>query len=166
MAQFDRVWLTTYAQISALLEAYDRAGLLTKLLGTYQFPPNAVHIQGMFAPWIRIPTIFVAEGTLTMTGDNIAFAPRRRFRFGWRTRGALPDLPFELLAQEVKDVEAADIPSPVLRYFDIPFTRVRTVRAAPLDDFLVSAAAGAAMPRVRAQSLELRKQLQQCVNST
>jgi hypothetical protein len=159
MSRFDHVWLTTDAQISALFDAYSHASLATKLLGTYNFPPDAAYIQGILTPWTRIPTIFVAEGILTIADHNIAFVPRRRFRFGWRILGLRSDLSFEFLASELTAVEAADIPSPVLRYFDIPFTRIRTMRAPPLDNFLISLAARAAMPRVRTQSFELQEQL-------
>jgi len=63
--QFDWVWLSTDAQVSALVDSYRSASLGTKLLGRYNFRNDAAHIRGFLIPCARIPLIFVAEGALT-----------------------------------------------------------------------------------------------------
>lgn len=158
--QFDWVWLSTDAQVSALVDSYRSASLGTKLLGRYNFRNDAAHIRGFLIPCARIPLIFVAEGALTLTEHRVAFAGRRRRVFGWRVVGVRSDLSFEFAANEIIAAEVADVPSPVARFFNIPFTRIRTVREAPFDNFLLCVGGRVSMPRIRAQSLELRHALQ------
>jgi len=148
--QFDWVWLSTDAQVSTLVESYRRASLGNKLLGRYDFQNDCAYIRGFFTPWARIPLIFVAEGALTIAERRISFAGRRRRVFGWRMVGVRSDLSFEYSASEIAAVEVADIPSPVARFFNIPFTRVRTVRAAPFDNFLLCVGGRVSMPTIRA----------------
>jgi hypothetical protein len=163
MSRFDYVWLSTDAQISSLTEAYRRASLAIKLLGTYDLGNDVTHIRGILTPWMRIATVFVAEGALVIDGASVSFAPKARLRFGWLTRRLRSDLSFRFSAPELAGVEAANIPSPFARFFDIPFTRIRTVHPAPLDNFLLCVGGRISMPRIREQSLQLREMLQKMV---
>jgi hypothetical protein len=158
---FDWVWLSTDTQVTTLLESYRRASLATKLLGRFDFPDDVAHIRGLLMPWARIPLIFVAEGALTVDGHSAAFVGRRRRVFGWRTVGIRSDLSFAYSVSEIISVEAADMASPVARFFDIPFTRMRTAHPAPLDNFLLCVGGRLSMPTIRAQSIELRHRLQE-----
>jgi hypothetical protein len=161
VAHFDWVWLSTDAQVTTLLASYRGASLGAKLLGRFNFPDDAAHIRGLFMPWARIPLIFVAEGALTVDSHSVAFAGRRRQVFGWRTVGVRSDLSFEYSASEILSVEAADMASPVARFFDLPLTRMRTAQAAPLDNFLLCVGGRLSMPTIRRQSIELRHRLQE-----
>jgi hypothetical protein len=160
MERFDWVWLSTDVQVATLLESYRRASLGARLLGRFNFPDDAAHIRGLIMPWARIPLIFVAEGALTVDG-RVAFVGRRRQVFGWQTVGVRSDLSFEYSASEIVSVDAADMASPVAKFFDVPFTRMRTAHAAPLDNFLLCVGGRLSMPTIRAQSLALRHRLQE-----
>jgi hypothetical protein len=159
MRTFDWVWLTTDAQTSALIESYRNASLATKLLGTFDFPKGTAHIRGWLTPWMRIPLVFLAQGELTVGDRRIEFKPRHHSLFGWRMKDVRDDLAFDYTATELVAVESADFSSPVMRFFDLPFTRIRTRHAPPLDNFLVCAGGRLMVPRIRAQSLELRQEL-------
>jgi hypothetical protein len=53
--------------------------------------------------------------------------------------------------------------SPVAHFFDIPFTRIRTAHAPPLDNFLLCVGGRLSM-RIREQSIELRHELMRLVD--
>lgn len=161
MSRFDYVWLSTDAQISSLTEAYRGASLATKMLGRYDLDNNVTHIRGILTPWIRIATVFIAEGALSIDGTSVSFVPKARLRFGWVTRDFRSDLSFRFASSEIVSAESAHFPSPFAAYFDIPFTRVRTNQPAPLDNFLLCAGGRISMPGIRARSVELREELQQ-----
>jgi hypothetical protein len=137
MRRFEWVWLSTDAQLSTVVENYRRASLGTKLLGTYKFRNDAAHARGLLMPWIRVPLLFLSEGALAVTEHSIVFAGQRHRMFGWRMVGVRSDLQFEHSVSEITSVEVVDFSSPVAKLFNIPFTRVRTDRAAPFDDFLL-----------------------------
>jgi|SRR5579862_950422 len=60
---------------------------------------------------------------------------------------------------DVSAIEPADFRSPVIRTFDLPFTRVRTSKPSPIDDFLLCVGGQISMPRIRDQSRDLRANL-------
>jgi hypothetical protein len=68
-------------------------------------------------------------------------------------------IPPQYSASELAAVEPADVGSPVAHFFDIPFTRIRTAHAPPLDNFHLCVGGRLSMPRIRKQSLELRHEL-------
>lgn len=159
MAHFDLVWLSTDAQIATVIEAYQRASLVAKLVGTFHFPNDAAHVRSAFIPWARIPLIFVAQGRLSVDERAVLFSSRARSLFGWRIYGVRSDLSFRYPVSELTAVEPADMQSPVAHFFDIPFTRIRTAHAPPFDNFLLCVGGRFAMPRIRKRSLELRHEL-------
>ena len=159
MTHFDWVWLSTDAQVTTVIEAYRRASWVTRLIGRYDLPNDSPHARGVFAPWARIPLIFVAQGSLAVDERAVTFNPRVHRVFGWRMHGVRSELSFHYPTVELVGVEPADKQSPVAHFFDIPFTRIRTVHAPPLDNFLLCIGGRFAMPRIRRRSLELRKEL-------
>jgi hypothetical protein len=160
MMNFDWVWLSTDAQITALIETYGNASLKTKLLGNFKVPANAAHFRSYALPWVCVPAVFVAEGNLTIRNDTLRFTPHPHFIFGWRALNVRADLAFESTAAEIIRIEPADFQSPMINFFNLPFTRVRTnLLAAPLDNFLLCAGGRINMPRIRTQSLALRHAL-------
>ncbi len=158
--RFDPVWLSTGEQLDALSSAYRSAPLWRKLLGRLRFGPDVTHVRGTVLPWARMPIAYVAAGALEIGPGVVRFRPRVFPVFGWRIHGLHPIAAWEISASEVKAVEPADFPSPVTRYFDIPFTRLRTTRPAPLDTLLVCAGGRLSVARIRSGSLDLRKALQ------
>ena len=164
MWHFDLVWLSTDAQIAALTAGYRRATLATKLLGRFDLPQDAAQMRSFLMPWARLPLVFVAQGRLTLDVRTVAFTPREHRLFGWQLFGVRSDLWFQYSASELVAVEPADMGSPVAHFFDIPFTRIRTAHAPPLDNFLLCVGSRFSMPRIRRQSLEMRQELLRLVD--
>ena len=142
-----------------VIEAYRRASWATRLIGSYDLPNESPHARGIFIRWARPPLIFVAQGSLTVDQNAVAFSPRPRQIFGWRMYGVQSDLSFRYADSELVAVGPADKQLPVAHFFDIPFTRIRTAHAPPFDDFLLCVGGRVAMPRIRKRSLELRHEL-------
>jgi hypothetical protein len=79
--------------------------------------------------------------------------------FGWRVSTLLEGLSFNLFPNDVSAIEPADFRSPVMRTFDVPFTRVRTSKPSPIDNFLLCDGLRISMPRIRDRSRDLREKL-------
>jgi hypothetical protein len=69
------------------------------------------------------------------------------------------DFSFRIQSDEIISIEPADLQSPVVSFFDLPFTRIRAKCPAPLDSFLICVGGRIAMPSIKARSRELREQL-------
>lgn len=156
--RLEKAWLTTDVQLAALTETYQNASLAAKLLGTFDVGKDVTHIQSWLMPWMRIATVFVTEGVLCVSDQEVRFHSEEYRVFGWRVVGQRP-LSFELSATNILSVDIADFSSPVLKIFDLPLTRIRTHLSAPLDNLLLCAGGRIAMPRIRARSCELRRKL-------
>jgi hypothetical protein len=63
------------------------------------------------------------------------------------------------LAALVQVFESATLTAKLLGRFDLPFTRVRTSKPSPIDDFLLCVGGKIAIPRIRSRSRELRASL-------
>ena len=157
--RFAPVWLSTDEQLGALFTAYAGASIAMKLLGRFHFPPGTAHLRGLFMPWARAPLAFAAVGDLDVGPDLLEFSPRPYAVPGWRVRDLRGDIQFRLARADVLSVEPADMRSPVVRYFDIPFTRVRTARQGVVSNLLLCAGGRLSMGRVRARSMDLRAAL-------
>lgn len=160
MKEYSPVWISTAEQLDRLDATYRAATLPAKLLGTFAIPEGTPHARGLLMPWTRVPLVCVAQGRLSLAGGRLAFAPTPFQAFGWLVRGTQRDLRWELGPSEIVAVEPADFSSPVARFFDIPFTRVRTGQPGLLGEFLLCVGGHVSMPKVRARSLELRRTLQ------
>ena len=165
MTRIEPVWLSTDEQIAAVTRIYTEASLAAKLLGTFDIPPGVAHLQGVFMPWMRTPIAFVAEGKLKTDGERIAFVPKPFRAFGWRVEGLRSDAGFDIPVSAVTAIEPVDLHSPVGRFFDIPFTRIRTTLPAPLDNLLLCVGGRISPARVRERSMELRRELETLARS-
>jgi hypothetical protein len=134
------------------------ATMISKLLGRVEIPADCASLH--LGPLMRVPTVVQAEGVIHLNEVSFTFRPTPH-RFGWRFHSLLKDLSFVLYPNEVSAVEPADARSPVMRTFDLPFTRVRTSKPSPIDNFLlcVGGSGRIAMPRIRTQSRDLRERL-------
>ncbi|MCI0587315.1 MAG: hypothetical protein L0323_10790 [Planctomycetes bacterium] len=157
--RFVPVWLSTDEQLAALSAAYGSASIAGKLLGRFQFPPGTAHLRGRVIPWMRAPLAFTATGELDLTAEVLAFSPRAYRAFGCHVRDVRGDVQFTLSRADVTAVEPADMRSPFIRFFDLPFTRVRTTRQGLLGNLLFCVG-GLWMGRIRAGSSELRTALE------
>lgn len=155
MTEFSPVWLSTEEQLRRLADAYTQASLPQKLSGRYPLPSATAHLRGLLMPWMQIPIVYVSHGRLTIA-NTLRFRATPPRVFGWRVRDVDSTLTFELTPSDIRTVEPFTFPSPVARLFDLPFTRVRTTKPGLAHEFLICAGGRVLIPRIRAQSLELR----------
>jgi hypothetical protein len=138
--------------------------MITKFLGR-TISHLMSRISGAFlSPWVRIATIFVAEARLAIDGSNLSFTPKPRLKSGWLTRAHRSDLSFRLSAVELIELRRGDIPSPLARYFNIPFTRFAHRAPSSIRQCSFVRRRSDTMPRIRAQSIELREELKEMVS--
>jgi hypothetical protein len=159
IALYSPVWFSTDHQIEALISAYQSASFVTKLIGNYKLPKDVASIRGILSPWMRVPLVLTAKGELSITESTISFKHIPHRVFGWIVRSPHKNLTFVLSIKDVTAIEPVDFGSPVARVFDLPFTRIHTAKAAPLDNFLLCIGGYINMPGIRAHSQELRQKL-------
>jgi hypothetical protein len=153
------IWISTDQQIAALTMAHQTASITSKLIGKYQLPGDAAFLQGIVAPWMRLPVVMIAQGTLNISDTSISYEPKKYRAFGWSFKSSYENIPFKLSLEDVFSIEPADVKSPVLSMFDIPFTRIKTREKSPLNNVLLCVGGRISMPRIRSRSHELRQNL-------
>src|SRR5262249_34046141 len=129
---FSPVWFSTDRQLATLVRVFESATLTAKLLGRFDIPADCASIQNILRPWSRAPLAPQAQGAVTLNERSLAFRPTSFRIFGWRVHSPMKDISFDLTPSDVVAIEPADFRSPVLRAFDLPFTRVRTSKASPI----------------------------------
>jgi hypothetical protein len=153
------VWFSKDRQLAALTQSWESATMISKLLGRFEVPADCASFQGIFTPWMQMPLALQAQGVLGLNETSLAFRQEPYRVFGWRVRTPLEDLSFNLFPNDVSAIEPADFRSPVMRTFDVPFTRVRTSKPSPIDNFLLCVGGRISMPRIRDRSRDLREKL-------
>jgi hypothetical protein len=156
---FSPVWFSTDRQLATLVQVFESATLTAKLLGRFDIPADRASIQSVLMPWSRAPLAPQAQGAVTLNARSLAFRPTPFRIFGWRVHSPMKDISFDLSPSDVVAIEPADFRSPVMRAFDLPFTRVRTSKPGPIADFLLCVGGKIAIPRIRSRSRELRASL-------
>jgi hypothetical protein len=156
---FSPVWFSTDRQLAALAQSWESATMTSKLLGRFETPADCASLHGIIMPWVRVPSGLQAEGVMGLNQMSLSFRQEPYRVFGWRLHSPLKDLSFDLFPNDVSAIEAADFRSPVMRTFDVPFTRVRTSKPSPIDNFLLCVGGRISMPRIRSRSRDLREKL-------
>ena len=156
---YSPVWFSTDYQMKAVISAYQAASLITKLGGRYSVPGDAAFLRGILMPWMRMPLVFTTQGELNITGSEISFRPIPYRTFGWIVKSPYKKLSFILKLKDISAVALEDFKSPAMHFFDMPFTRIRTTKEPPLNNFLLCVGGRIAVPRIRARSKELRQRL-------
>jgi hypothetical protein len=156
---FSPVWFSTDRQLVALVQVFESATLTAKLFGRFDIPADCASIQSVLIPWSRAPLAPQAQSAVTLNERFMAFRPTSFRIFGWRVHSPIKDISFDLSPSDVVAIEPADFRAPVMRAFDLPFTRVRTSKPSPIDDFLLCVGGKIAIPRIRSRSRALRGSL-------
>jgi hypothetical protein len=156
---FSPVWFSTDQQLATLVQVFESATLTAKLLGRFDIPADRASIQNVLMPWARAPRAPQAQGAVTLNERFLAFRPTSFRVFGWRVRSPMKGISFDLSPSDVVAIEPADFRSPFMRAFDLPFTRVRTSKPRPMDNFLLCVGGQIAIPRIRSRSRALRASL-------
>ena len=161
---FSPVWFSTDRQLAALTQSLESATTTSKLLVRFEIPTDCASLRGVIIPWMRVPLGLQAQGVIGLNEASFSFRQEPYRVFGWRFRTPLDDLSFNLFPNDVSAIEPADFRSPVMRrlgvtFFDVPFTRVRTSKPSPIDNFLLCVGGRFSMPRIRDRSRDLREKL-------
>jgi hypothetical protein len=167
MTTYEPVWITTDEHLESLHSIYRQASLLEKMFGAFRLPPQYPHLQmhRWLLPSKRIPVVAIASGLGTIDNNRFSFRSKPFNLLGSTTKNLL-DLEFDISGSELIGVTRASAESPVLQYYNIPFTRIQTRRSGFLGDFLVCVGgAGPSMQRINAQSSELFQGLSNLLNN-
>jgi hypothetical protein len=156
---FSPVWFSTDRQLAALAQSWEAATMISKLLGRFDVPADCASLQGTLMPWTRVPLALQAQGDISLNEASFSFRQTPYRVFGWRVLSPLRDLSFDLFPNDVSAIEPVDFRSPVMRTFDVPFTRVRTSKPNPIDNFLLCVGGRISMPHIRSRSQDLREKL-------
>jgi len=156
---FSPVWFTNDRQLDGLVSAYQSSSLLSKMIGRLEMSDDLTSLRGLLMPWMRMPTVMMAQGELRLLDSGISFRPGTYRAFGWRICGPNEHLSFDLGREDVASIEVTDFKSPVMRAFDFPFARIRTTRPSPIDNFLVCVGGRISMPQIRKNTQELQRRL-------
>lgn len=135
--------------------------------GAYRLPHNFPHIQmrRWLLPGRKIPVVAIASGSGRIENDKFSFRSTPFTILGSTTHNLL-DLQFDISRSELVAVTHASAESPVLRYYNMPFTRIRTRRSGLLSDFLVCVGGlGPSMQQINARSSQLFQALSDLMNS-
>jgi hypothetical protein len=161
---FSPVWFSTDRQLAALTQSWEAASTISKLLVRFEIPAECASRHGSVIPWMRVPLGLQAQGVMGLNETSFSFRQVPYRVFGWRFSTPLKGFSFNLAPSDVTAIESADFRSPVMRgldasFFDIPFTRIRTSKPRPIDDFLLCVSGRFSMPRIRDRSRDLREKL-------
>jgi hypothetical protein len=156
---YSPVWITNDRQLDGLVFAYKSSSLLSKLAGRLEVSDDLTTLRGLLMPWMRMPTVMIAQGELSLGVGDMAFRPGTYKSFGWRIRGPYERLSFDLRREDVVSIEVTDFKSPVMRAFDFTFARIRTTRSSPIDNFLVCVGGRLSMSRIRKNTQEMQRRL-------
>jgi hypothetical protein len=162
------VWLSSVEHLRQFVKVHRDGSPLAKFLGRYSMPKEFPHVQWWLFPWMRVPIIYFANGSLTVSPAGMRFESRPRTLFGASVVNVPRDLCFDVARESIKTVEPftldpAEAPFPALSYFNFPWTRVRTSNSGIAADFLVGlGGAGPSMRGIRQRNQQLFQFLTEC----
>jgi hypothetical protein len=158
---FEPVWVSSIGHLRAFERAYRETSYIRRLFGAYLLPNGFPYAQGSLGiPWC-IPIVMFSSGRLWIADGHLEFeATKWRLPFN-RSHNLRADWKFELGAEQVTATEPFEFVSPVMRYYSLPFTRVRTNVGGDLSDFLLCVGGiGPLMGKIRNRNAELRARVQ------
>lgn len=168
--QFEPVWISSLTHLTQFDETIASTPFWRRELGYYDFPPEFPRIdmgRKILGKTVMVPLVMFSQGELTIEDDSVNYralnCPTLTVGRVTATRHYLrTDWEWELNASDIIMVESAPWSSPILRYYDMPFTRIRTNHCdALLRDFMVCVGGtGMKMDKIREQSARLLSELQ------
>ena len=161
---FEPVWISTSQHLDRFYQLYASTPMPEKALGIYNLPEGFPHVHMYWGllPLFRVPVVMVAAGAFRVESDGIQFEAKPFRIFGSRLRNLQTDLHIHLRSDELTSIERYAAPSPVISYYNLPFTCVHSTQAGLASNFLVCAGgAGPAMGKIRATSEAIFAALQE-----
>ena len=135
---FDSAWISTEDHLKRVQEVLSGRPFLTLALGLCDLPGDLPHLRPFWGllPF-RFPVVAIANGQMRVDEQGIHFQARPLRLLGNRARNLLDDLAFQIPAGEIVTIRPSPLASPLLSYYDMPFTRIEARRQGLLKDFLV-----------------------------
>jgi hypothetical protein len=159
---FEPVWVSSVEHLLAFEKSFREASYLRRLLGAYLLPDGFPYTRGWLGfPW-RIPVVMFSSGRLRIGEHVLDFEATAWHPPFNRLHHMRTDWKFTLTAPEVSAIEPFESVSPVLRYYSLPFTRIRTNKGGDLADFLLCVGgSGPLMGRIRERNVELSARIRE-----
>ena len=120
---FEPVWISSSEHLQAFQRAYGETSIIRRLLGEFKLPEGFPYVRGFMAPWWRIPLIMTSAGRLRLENRTLSYeATPWELPFS-RVYNLRSDWKFVLTAPDITAIEDFEAPSPVARYYNIPFAQ-------------------------------------------
>ena len=157
---FEPVWVSSVDHLQTFERAYRECSYIRMFAGAYKLPAAFPYIRGSLGfPW-RVPIVMYSAGHLSVEDRLLKFEAKPwRLPFH-RLHHLRSDLRFTLTERDITDVQPFEFVSPIIRYYSLRFTRIRTNQGGELADFLLCVGgAGPLMGKIRAQNAKLSAKL-------
>jgi len=153
---FEPVWVSSVEHLRTFEKAFRETSYLRRILGAYLLPDCFPYTRGWLAvPW-RIPVVMFSSGRLRIGEQLLVFEARAWHPPLNRLHHVRTDWSFTLTAQEITAVEPFEYASPVMRYYSLPFTRIRTKKSGDVADLLLWVGGlGPFMGKIRERNVKL-----------
>ena len=159
---FEPVWVSSLEHLRTFENAIRESSYLRRLLATYLLPDGFPYLRGCLGlPWC-CPVVMFSSGQLRIDEDLMEFEATAWHLPFHRLHHQRTDWRFTLIAQDIVAIEPFDFVSPFMRYYSIPFTRIRTNKNGDLADLLLCVGGlGPFMGKIRERSAELSTKLRE-----
>ncbi len=159
--QFKPVWISSPEHLALFGDIFKKTSWLRRVIGAYKSPLDfpCIQIKGMFGP-ARIPIIMFSQGQLEVENQLIRFRSANWPSPAGERFNLINDWEFQLHKSDIRLVEKFEQQSPVLKYYNMNFTRVQTNKPDVLGDLLLCVGgSGPSMKNIRRRSEELQQEL-------
>jgi hypothetical protein len=164
---FEPVWISSLEHLAAFDNIFHATSWLRRLFIAYQIPEGFPHIVLPQRLWNRptIPIIMFSQGQMLIKDQELDFwAQDWSFSYngGFTRENLITEWDFTIAAEEILAIEPSPYQSPLMSFYQIPFTRILTSHKDKLlRDFLVCVGGeGIFLGKIRKESEELARALQ------
>ena len=157
---FEPVWVSSAEHLQTFERAYRECSYVRLFAGAWKLPEGFPYVRGwMGIPW-RVPIVMFSSGQVRIEDRLLEFEAKPWRLPLNRLHHLRTDLRFTLTDEDITEVKAFEFASPIMRYYNLPFTRIRTTKGGELADFLLCVGGvGPLMGKVRAMNAEMSSRL-------
>ena len=157
---FEPVWISSIEHLRAFEKAYRDTPLVRRIIGAYVLTDGFPCMRGGLIIPHRIPVVMFSSGKLRIDRHVVEFETAAWRHSHVQYHNLRTNWKFTLTGEDITAIESFAFISPVMRYFTLPFTRVRTRGTGELADLLLCVGgSGPSMKEVRTRSAELSARL-------
>ncbi len=153
---FEPVWVSSISHLESFAAVFANTGVFRRLFGLYVVPDHFHYIQAAGLLRIRVPIVMFASGRALVEVNTLEFVAAPSRRIGVQYHNLQTELTFRLTDRDVTAIESFEWKSPLLRYYDLRFVRIRTKQTGVSSDLLLCVGgSGPFMGRIHARTAEL-----------